>query len=619
MPHHTLAYSTKTSAPHEPKELFGHSSLPVPIFSVNFKVGDLKDPAAALLQKKRDYTAKLTSLKQSCRLQHRLKGDFIQEKMKDYIELMESDPAPLINSEFDWHCCGGNLDVVKINDENLLVQPSMCKEFEIRLLDTSSHLEVVNLHTKSKWLNKNYGYEILSSKAFFGVRHKNVVNFAARKDSCSQQLRAPIEFKWNFEIAASHLNRNHLLFIDVKNCLVRTNVARKVAVDRIELPAVDQLPFSIGSVDKNVISYTDQKSFRLVDFRDGEVNRVFDHKKFLIKCEEISYHKNSLQDNLVFLASSHVLYGIDYRQPKGLLVHWTHQLVHQPAMMKTVMLNDDEVICLSSNSPGDLKVFNYSKGASVSRQPVKPRSALQSFNQMRERGRLLLSDHIRDRVRISTTGIAMIANKQKSSVGLFTQNALGDVFKSKLCCEPSDDKDERLEKNFDAFDKALAVSRDANKYLSVKERAKQEELQFNNVVQMKGLTRVFRCEKLRNDDDVDVTRMKTTRAPKWKIDLEDAMDYRDALSQHLLAEWELELEETQPQLFAEALKESGKTEKGADKVSRWLEATATGEPAAMEEQDAPPIEETFTQELPMTQKTIASAKPKKLTQRVKGF
>lgn len=592
----------------------------------------MKDPAMILLQKKQDHVAKMASLKRCERTWSLKEDERIRDGMREYMELMESDPAPLLSNEFDWHCFGGNLEVVKIQGEEFLAQPSMCDSFAIRLLDSASKHNTVKLDTQAKWLNKNYTHEIMSSDAYVGVRKRKTVDFVrCDADFASRRVQTPIEFKWNSEIATSCLINKDLLFIDVGNILYRTNVARKLAVDMLKLPVIEpanQLPVCIGAISKNVISYNDLKTLNLVDFREREVNTIFTKENFLARCEEFSYHKKSLHDNLLYLASSHFLYGIDVRQPKGLLMHWTHQLVMQPTMMKSVMLHENEVICLASNSPGDMKVFNCSKGEKLSwcinRQPVKPHNVMQSFNKMRDKGNLLLSDHVKSRLNLSTTGIALIPNEDKSAIKLFTQNSLGDIFKSYLCCDAFEENDKMLVTNFSKMDKFLETTRDPDKYLSVKERVNREELQFTNIVQLKGLAKVFRCEKLQKDDDHDMSRMRTTRAPKWKIDLDEAMEYRDALSQHLLAEWDLQIEETRPSMFAEALTSSDfKLEKGADKVSRWLEATAVEDPTAIEGQDEiteqPRHDDTFTQELPSTQKTNVSKSAKKLTKRHKGF
>lgn len=106
---------------------------------------------------------------------------------------------------------------------------------------------------------------------------------------------------------------------------------------------------------------------------------------------------------------------------------------------------------------------------------------------------------------------------------------------------------------------------DTNKYLSFRERTKARGVAVQRCGADETPHESLSLRKTCNDDDVDVPRMKTTLAPRWKIDL-------DGISRSAVAasagQCQLELEESQPQLFAGALKESGKREKGADKVSR---------------------------------------------------
>lgn len=559
--------------------------------------------------------------------------------MVDYLEMLESDPDPHISPEYDWHLAGGNLEVLNIKGKNVLVQPSMRDSLTIRLLHPSANLKTIEFDPKTKPLYKNYGYEIMSSESFVGIRGKKKVNFISREDITkdAKSFHAPIEFKWSDEIAASCLNNDHLHFIDVKNSFCRSHLERKMVTIRFRLPVIEpknQFPVSLGAIDDNVISYTDLKSMNLVDLRDEKVNPIITSADLHILCEEFSQHKKSHHDNLLYLASSHLLYGIDYRQPKGAVLQWTHQLVNQPSMLKTVMTEDDEVICLSSNSPGDLKVFNCTSGDyeegnlwSINHLPEKPRTIAQSYHRMKEKGRLLLSEEIKHRTQLFTTGIAMIPNNKRQKVELFVQNSLGDVFKSNLYyAVNNDDGQELLERNFELWHKALNVIKDPDDCLPLKERLKNPEMQFTDVVNLKGISKVLRCEKLEKDeDDASMgTSIETNKVPAWKMNLSEAQEYRDVLSQHLLTEWDLAIEESQPPLFAEALQSSEFNKTPSNKVSKWLETMSNvGEESVVVKKKICDVKiedyQMFTQDLPATQRTDVSKKSKKPSTRVKGF
>lgn len=611
----------------KPKELISTTTRPVPIFTINYK-SDPKDPATAMLIRKQKHEAEKQRLKNRL---IRLKNspDMITGDMKQYMEMMESDPAPNIGTEFDWHFSGGNLKLLDIKSENYLVQPSMCSDYDLRLLTPSRYLQHIELQPKSKCFGKNYGYEIMTSSAFLGLRRRKSVSLIKRFNIIpgKPNFHVPIEFKWNTGIAASALSNEELIIVDEKQNLVRSNIGEMLVNSSMNLPIDDpkhRFPISVSAIDNNVVSYTDLKSLSLVDKRENKVHTIFNDENFYMKCEELSHHQKSAKGRVLFLASSHILYGIDLRQYNDMMMHWTHQLIMQPTLMTSVMLAETEVICLASNMPGDLKIFNCEKGWKphsyrINHLPVKPRTLKASYSAMRDKGKLLLCDPIQHRLSLSTTGIAMAVKEKNSAVELYTQNSIGDIFRSELKCRDDQRVDDmRVEANFEEWAKVLETPRNPLKFLSTKERLQSKKLQFTDVVSLKGVAKVLRCEKLQTGEDPEVVPMSTVRVPRWKMDLEDAREYRDALSQHILAEWDLDLEDCQPQLFAAALKASGQhKDKSMDKVSRWLEESSIAdEDIKVEDEDLSVINEVFN-EPTATQPADKGVKSKKV--RVKGF
>lgn len=552
--------------------------------------------------------------------------------MVSYIEISESMAnTSYASTEYDWHATGGNLDITTIGKigKNRLVQPSMSCAYDIRVLPPLSEFKHTTLDTMFNWSRKYFCYELMQSESFLGVRQRQAINFLLRSDLDEEvnDYEAPIEFKWGSEIAASVLNKNQLIFADVRKNLYRTNV------DKLRIDSVVQLsrerepqPVSVNCVDDNIVSATTLKALSLVDFRMDLVSTIFDSSHFHMNCEELSYNKFSLHDNLLFLASSHLLYAIDLRYTKVPVIHWTHQLIQQPTMLKTIKHYEDEVICLSSNMPGDLKVFNTSKGIEenswfISKAPVVPRHVKNSYQSIREQGKLLLSAPIKQRVNLSTTGIAMLVNKKKSTINLFTQNSFGDIFKSHLHCDDQMDEDSKIMNNFMLWDEALKVERNPHKFLPIKERQKISELHFTDIVKLKGLRKVMRCEKLCPPNEADETsQMMSEKIPRWKIEIEEAKDYRDGLSQHLLAEWDLQIDEARPQIFAEALAASDfHQQRKTDKVAAWLIGNASEEEIRDHDETMDnhfiSTPEVRTHDAKITQQTAK----KKVSKLVKGF
>lgn len=635
MPHSSVVYSAKTLVAEEPRELIKQSSYPVPIFSIRFHGRTIADPATAdiLAKQKHEEEKRLTKvrMKHAQSLPERVSSD----DMVKYIELCESDPAPLIGTEYgteyDWRYSGGNLEALDFDRKFYLAQAATCDDYAIRVLDPSSDFEHIEMNFDRKCFTRNYGYEIMKTRSHLGIRRKKSVNLLLRNDlrgdKCNYEASHIIN--WSTEIAASALTDSQLLFIDVKNELLSCNLDGLLVNNYRKLPAYDRkelLPVSLNVIDQNVIIYSTMKALHMIDLRVGQVDTIFCSDRFFIKCEELSYHKRSVHDNLLYAASSHMLYGIDLRHPHKTLMHWTHQITMQPSLMKTVKYGSDEVICLSSNKAGDMKIFNCSKGCqdeqeswSINRLPLKPHDIRQSYNTMRDIGRLLLSNSVKHRTSLSTTGIAMITNKKSDRIKLYTQNSFGDVFKSYLQCKGNEpDKDQRLNDNFMKWDEALHIDKNPKKSEVEKENPRENELQFIDIVNLRGLAKVMLCKKFQSpEEDDEASEMQTQRVPRWKADLEEQKMCTDALSQHILDQWDLKLSDYQPEAFAEALKTSDhlRKTKGVDKVSEWLEATGLeGLELAKGEED--PVEAVKSHlEVPPPKPETA----KKTKKRVKGF
>lgn len=628
-PHHTFAYATKSHKYSEFRTLIESSSDPVPVFSINYSGRLMKDPAMATLLQRR----KLEADKQRLRLRvkkEKLTPTQISKNMIEYIELAETDPDPLIGTEFDWRFMGGNLEVLKNEFDDVLAQPSMCSDYDIRLIERKAAFDYVDLPFNPKEFNKNYAYEILTSKDFIGVRRKNKFSLAkAGEIGHDSLIKTPLEFKCFADIAGCNLRQHDLIYIDVNHNLNRVNLGSSFLINAmVKLPSLDrkhQLPVSVNSFDRNAVTYTNLKQLNLADFRAKEVGTLFNEENFVMKCEELSYHTRSFRKNILYLASSHTLYGMDRRMPKRVLMHWNHQMVMQPTMMKTAELNTEEIICLSSNKPGDLRVFTCThppEARGMSWLPYKPQTIAESYKKLRGNGELLLSEMIKHRVDLSVTGIAMstVKGRKNAKIELFVQNSIGDIFKTNLypkCSYARRIKEQAdVSGYFHEWDDATKVNRNALDFASTKELLNHGELRFTDIVNLKGLASVLRCERLqRNGDETDYGEMKTKMIPRWRVDLEEAKEHKDVLAKCILDEWDLEIEDSQPQAFAEALLATQNLKQsGVDKVSWWLDtASIVAEEMDVEELLAHPVSL-----LPETQQSEAK-KPRKPSQRIKGF
>jgi hypothetical protein len=647
IPHHAYVYATRTNTPQEPKELIKQTTLPVPIFTINYAAKNIDDPVKTMFLKKKQY--EMAKREQQLKSRNvKLPNGVISSEVMKYIELLESDPDPTIGIDYDWRFTGSNLEVINIGGDEKLVKPSMNDKYSLRLLDPAAPFDHVVMPYKPKYHERFYSYEIMKSEKYVGIRRQKSVNFSIIKnhENGDQYLQAPLKFGWSTEIAASTLYDDKLMFIDVNNKLVESSVCQLITDSVITLPNLvpsHQFPVTINAFDHNVVTYSNLKSLNRVDFREDKAEVIFNTDNFLFKCEEISCQKSSLHDNLLFLSTSHMLYGLDIRNMKQWMMHWTHQLVLQPTMLKTVKFGDDEVICLSSNKPGDMKILNCGKGTienswRVNWLSVKPRNIENSYKKMRDRGKLLLSDTVKQRIKYSTTGIAMIPGESK--IELFTQNSIGDVFKSHLLCNDAKSVEEKgMKKIFQEWHEVIELERDPLRTVPLHENLKTREFLVTDIVNLKGVSKILRSEKFQKpEEDKNENEMLTEKAPRWKTNIDEDKEYRDVLAKQIFVEWDLDIEDFQPHPFAEALRERElRTDKGLDKVSRWLTTNSVDGASDMGDflvevpvmplplqEIKPMIENIFTQAQTQvqtqttnnaTQKSNVTKKPK----RIKGF
>lgn len=564
----------------------------------------------------------------------------ISSEFIKFTELLEIDPAPLIKPELDWHFIGSNLAMINFNNIEYLIQPSMTNDYSMRLLEIQDSMPLQVEQTNQKWFRKNYGYEILTTKGsdYIGIRKGDRINFMKREHVNTEeqlQLHAPITFKWQSEIAATSMLGNDLVFIDVLNHLAKINLADFSVQYTKELPLIygkHQFPIDIRSIDQNVITFNNRKSLNVIDTRCDFIDKIFDASDLLITCEELSCHRKSIFENLLYLGSTHVLYGIDLRRPKGTVIHWNHQIVEFPTIIETTLFREHEIICLSSNITGDMKIFNNAPGTTketwrINRLPFKPKRVTQTYQKCLDQGLLLFAEPIEYRLEMRTTGVVMSSSsssiKSSDRLRLFTQNSIGDIFETHLLCNSQDDqKMNRPAHNIDVVDrfvnwaKLLDIPKET---CSDKNVIKNAELHLDDIVELKGVIRVLRCEKLQNSSNTipeHDTEMSCKMIPKWALSIEKAQSYKDTLAPEILAIWDIDIKAIESKPFEKDLLPLRKQDK-QDQITRWLEMAVVNEmDFPMDTLDQLPNSPPNTQQ---TGVTTLKQKKVKTSQRVTGF
>lgn len=514
--------------------------------------------------------------------------------MKNYTENSVKDPAPHVQGTLEWNFNRGSLGLLETkNDQSFLV--NVHDEKTMRLFEVSP--EMPFKVARSRQPKDRFANEVMvGGDKFIGFRTKNSIKVANL--SKIKELEDDDEFEacdiYDYshvdEIIASSFYKDQLMVMDSNDNLVKYDLNYKAANFRFQFPPnttnfLCRQPFSLHAVYEPGVhgtpmkfTYTTAQEFGFIDCRKSVVNKItnipFD-KHFMMTCEKIFNHSHSLMnENLTYIVTSHMLYCIDHRHFKEPLVQWTHQISEQPMMLTSTLYNNNEVVCVASNVPGDLKVFNFD-GSAFNYLPYKPLGIQNSFNKLREEGHFLLADDIKERVSLSTTGIALRAEEKSLRLQLFTQNAAGDIFQGILGCHKYalGQREEDLHEHFREWDNFIAKKDTANVFVSVDERLAREELVIDDIMRMDGLAKVLACEKLQSADD-EFEPMMTEKQPEWKISIEKAHNYQDILAREILNIWDdIEIADVKPSFLAEALDQADqKSEASSERISKWLRA-----------------------------------------------
>lgn len=496
---------------------------------------------------------------------------------------MENDPDPYVQTHYDWHLYGGNLESMEIDEENYLVQLSQREANELKFLPLEEY------KNKFKYDNEQLtdlpGHEIIKNKNLnsdivLAARFKNDLRFLNRNDLKSEQFTKYVD--WKDDIMSGTFLNDKFCFVDVKKIITKLNLNLMEADTTINLTNIDDnrninLPMTVGTTfDKNCILYTTRHKLSCIDFRNPSTsNKLFDSDNYLMKCEEISCQLQSSFDNLVYLASSHMLYGIDVRYSKKPVLHWTHQIINQPSILKAVQHHDQEVICLASNIIGDLKIFNNKSGLSedtwvINRLPFKPKNSLSTFNKCKDHGLFLFSDAITKHCNLNTSGITMVSQKK---LHLYTQNSIGDIFQSELIegdIVPSFSK-----QDVERFQEWDALLTEETKVLE------KRKFPVTSYVNLRGITRILKHSTIHDNSTIETEDVAETSdfhidiKPEWEVDIQKVKDCKDVLAASMLSIWDIDhnISSNNP---LDALNDAKDKKSVLFSVSQWLNSTTVG-------------------------------------------
>jgi hypothetical protein len=448
-PHEELIFPPKFSSKHElsshysPSKLKG-SSYPIPIFTIDYQKKRFDyDPIYTKIQKKLYCESKKTySCTTSKRQFDRLPEGYVTSDFKDFIVHDKFAPDIITNpvhNSYDWRHHGGNLSSKNISKEFHLIQSD--DQLPLRLIDPDK-FDSITKSWDQESMESDYVYEICKYKDLFGLRKRKSVKIVNILDQFDV-----ITFESKHDILSCTLQKSDLYYIDSTNRIKQFNIVSEIGM-KLESSKLEGLTPMLKSFDKEIFSLTDSHKLYLVDIRGNITQTIFLQKNLSTGCDEIFNHmKSTVNENYIYIGSTHLLYLCDIRVSGKPISQSYHQLFRPPLMMKSVKsIDNNEVICLSSNHPQDIKLFNFvHKEQRMDALPIYPKSMHKSLNELHTKGKLLLEDDLKKRIRMSVSGIELKYSK-KDEIELFIQTSIGDIFKSHIfLTQEFDEKCENFE------------------------------------------------------------------------------------------------------------------------------------------------------------------------------
>ncbi|KAF7990082.1 hypothetical protein HCN44_009025 [Aphidius gifuensis] len=186
---------------------------------------------------------------------------------------------------------------------------------------------------------------------------------------------------------------------------------------------------------QNILTLTDRCCLKYIDLRSHCQKPVLTMcpNNYTEVCDDvISFELPSVKnDNIHYIATYHNLMMMDSRNNKfSVQQKWTHQMESAPLFGNTRILNNHEVITLSSQKIGDSVLIintwennDYSHGYSL---PYSPLNILDTLRESHHHGKCL-DPLLKKRLELTTAGTQLI-NDDSQNLYYLVQNSVGDVF-----------------------------------------------------------------------------------------------------------------------------------------------------------------------------------------------
>ncbi|XP_036318881.1 uncharacterized protein LOC118733549 isoform X2 [Rhagoletis pomonella] len=341
------------------------------------------------------------------------------------------------------------------------------------------------------------------------------------------------------------------------------------------------------------------------------------------KCDFISSIAKSEFRDLAYVATNHKLHCLDLRylggdieSGDGALCRWTHQLQYAPAFIDNFRFGGVELIALSSALADDIciceltrnhsaqsvdkedSIVDESVGKRQSKKsvyksyclPYQPSTLEEAYQQARIAGKCLQPDaDLPSRIARCTTGLTFFDTETFSEcIGeedcdtfalLLTSNSIGDVYARRLIANDTLEPDTRSKAENEGEHTMHA-------YANGVCQLTQPKLNCTEVVNLKGMRKVFRCNALSAplNSEEDKRDEKEEIPPKrrgfgrWQKSIQTLHSYKDALVQDLLSIWDIEFEDDKNDMSYSRMKKGlGAKVDPENIVSSWLDTNIKAE------------------------------------------
>ncbi|XP_067641825.1 uncharacterized protein TAF1C-like [Eurosta solidaginis] len=556
---------------------------------------------------------------------------------------LECEPDPYFHGSYDYYYTGGNLCILgngenvlhvdgeNLNNLNIGVLPKFTRFANSFLLPISS----LQLQDEDEVFEVRPIASIRENCAnYFAVRQRNTITLHNLLPTGG--MKALTRFKTTstpfISFTQSPIEASTFLVTTMKQCvlLYDLNASTPILTVTQELCARDDAT----RVSWNMVRpwqgktylYANERKVHIIDIRTTPEQWLKNcgcgyKNNNNFECDFISSIAKSEFRDLAYVATNHKLHcldlrflGDDFETGAAAICHWTHQLEYAPAFVETFRNGANEFIALSSAladdmciceltrehaartvERGDVEAHNNSPDMARSTRksvyksyclPYLPPTLENAYQQSRVAGKCLQPDaDLKSRIKRCSTGLAFYDTGTFSEcIGeddcatfalLLMANSIGDLHAHRLI-----ETDENYE---ETGTRSVNVS-DENTMHDYAKRVcelTQPNLNYTEVVNLKGTRNVFRCNRLSKplnfdeDDNIkadDIT-TKGRGLGRWRKSIQTLHSYKDALAQDLLSIWDIDYDpdDKNNKLYSHIKRELGMKPEPESLVSSWLD------------------------------------------------